>query len=492
VAQRPEPVTDLDWSTARARELGDDVVRLWGELLERLPELPVNRELDPEGIRAGLDLEVPQEPLSRDALVARLRELAFDWSMYPGHPGFLAYVSGAGTVPGAPAALLAAGLNQNVGGFRLSPGATEIESALTTWLAERFGLPEGSGGELLGGGAMANFVALKAARDRAAGSGVRERGIRDGVPLAFYASTEAHVVQERAADMLGMGSDAVRMIEVDERWRMRPDALALAILHDLDNGVRPAAVIATAGTTATGAIDPLEEIADVCSQNSVWLHVDAAYGGPAVLADDLRPQLAGIERADSIAVDPHKWLYAPLPAGCLLVRDLDGLAGSFASEASYTWMDEHIRQGMEYRHLGPYFSRGFMALSVWVSLLAHGSAAYGRRISHDAALARYLGELVEEAPDFELCAPVGLSVTCFRYAPEALRGDDDALNRINQEIMTAVQADGRAYCSNAVLNGRFCLRSCIVNFRTEAEHLETLLEAVREHGERRLEAATTG
>jgi aromatic-L-amino-acid decarboxylase len=181
-----------------------------------------------------------------------------------------------------------------------------------------------------------------------------------------------------------------------------------------------------------------------------------------------------------------------VPAGCLLVRDLEGLAGSFASEASYTWMDEHVRQGVEYRHLGPYFSRGFLALSVWVSLLAHGSAAYGRRISHDAALARYLGELVEEAPDFELLAPVGLSVCCFRYAPEGLRGHEAALDELNRALMTAIQADGRSYCSNAVLDGRFCLRACIVNFRTEAEDLETLLSVAREHGQRRLAAAATG
>jgi glutamate/tyrosine decarboxylase-like PLP-dependent enzyme len=468
------------------------MVGLWTELLERLPELRVNRDFDPAQIRSELDLVVPEEPLEPERLMEHLRELTFEHSTYLGHPGFLGYIVGPGTVPGAAASVLAAGLNQNLGGFRLSPGASEIEAALTSWLAARFGLPEGSGGELLGGGAMANFVGLKAARDRAAGSGVRERGIREGAPLAFYASGEAHVVQQRAADMLGMGSDAVRMIEVDELWRMRPESLAAAIEHDLAAGVRPAAVIATAGTTATGSIDPLPEIAGLCERHGIWLHVDAAYGGPAVLAGDLRPLLDGIERADSIAVDPHKWLYAPLPAGCLLVRDLDGLAGSFASEASYTWMDEHVQQGIEYRHLGPYFSRAFLALSVWVSLLAHGQAAYGRRISHDAALARYLGELVEESPDFELCTPVSLSVTCFRYAPEALRGDDEALNRINQEVMTAVQADGRVYCSNAVLNGRFCLRSCIVNFRTEAGHVETLLQAAREHGERRLAGAASG
>jgi aromatic-L-amino-acid/L-tryptophan decarboxylase len=483
---------ELDWSSERARELGDAVVELWTELVERLPELPVNRDFDPATVRAELDLAVPEEPLGHARLMEQLRSLALEQSMYPGHPGFVAYISGAGTVPGAAASMLASGMNQNLGGFRLSPGASEVELALTRWLASQFGLPEGAGGELLGGGAMANFVGLKAARDRAAGPGVRERGIRDGAPLAFYASSEAHVVQQRAADMLGMGSDAVRTIGVDESWRMRPDELAAAIERDLADGVKPAAVVATAGTTATGAIDPLPEVAELCERHGVWMHVDAAYGGPAVLADDLRPLMAGIERADSIAVDPHKWLYTPVPAGCLLARDVEGLADSFASEASYTWRDEHASQGVEYRHLGPYFSRGFLALSVWVSLLAHGRAAYGRRISHDAALARYLGELVEEAPDFELMTPVGLSVCCFRYAPEAVRGDEASLDDLNRALMTAIQNDGRSYCSNAVLNGRFCLRACIVNFRTEAEDMETLLNVAREHGERRLAAAATG
>jgi aromatic-L-amino-acid decarboxylase len=292
------------------------------------------------------------------------------------------------------------------------------------------------------------------------------------------------VVQLRAADMLGLGADAVRLVPVDGGWRMRPDALAAAIERDLAAGVTPAAVIATAGTTATGAIDPLPEIADLCERHDVHMHVDACYGGAVVLADDLRPLLKGVERADSIAVDAHKWLYTPLLGGCVLVRDRLLLPAAFAGEASYVWLDEQARQGVDLGMYGPDFSRGFAALKVWLSLLAHGSAAYGRRISHDAALARYLGELVEEHRDFELMTPISLSICCFRYAPAALRGDDEALDRLNQDLMTALMTDGRVYCSNAVLNGRFCLRACIVNFRTEAEHLELLLEAAVEHGER--------
>jgi aromatic-L-amino-acid/L-tryptophan decarboxylase len=483
MAQRPEPVRDLDWDPDRARELGEDAVELWVELLARLPELPVSREFQADELREALAIDVPEEPLERGELLRHLRALMLENSMYPGHPGFLAYVSGAGTVPGAAADLLAAALNQNGGGFRLSPGATTIEDHLMRWLAGRFGLPAGAGGHVVAGGAVANLVALKVARDRASEE-ARESGVRDGPPLAFYASNESHVVQQRAADLLGLGSAAVRQIGVDDGWRMRPEALAEAIERDLAAGVVPAAVIATAGTTATGAIDPLTAVAELCERYGAHLHVDACYGGPAALADELRPLLAGIERADSIAVDAHKWLYTPLLGGCVLVRDPRQLAASFATDATYIWLDEDLRQGVDLAMHGPDFSRGFAALRIWLSLLAHGRAAYGRRIAHDAALARYLGELVDEHPDFELMAPVSLSICCFRYAPPALRGDDEALDRLNERVMTAVMGDGRVYCSNAVLNGRFCLRACIVNFRTEAEHLELLLEVAAEHGER--------
>jgi aromatic-L-amino-acid decarboxylase len=483
VPSPPEPVRDLDWSPDRARELGEDTVELWVELLARLAELPVSREQKADELRDRLALEVPEEPLARGDLVRHLRELIFDGSIYPGHPGFLAYISGAGTVPGAAADLLAAALNQNGGGFRLSPGATTIEEHLMRWLAQRFGLPEGAGGHVVAGGAMANLVALKLARDRAR-EDARERGVRDGPPLAFYASTESHVVQQRAADVLGLGSQAVRLIEVDDGWRMRTEALRAAIERDLADGVVPAAVIATAGTTASGAIDPLPEIAELSERHGVHLHVDACYGGGAALSDELRPILEGIERADTIAVDAHKWLYTPLLGGCVLARDVRHSAGSFATDATYIWVDEALRQGVDLAMHGPDFSRGFAALKIWLSLLAHGRAAYGRRIAHDAALARYLGELVEEHPDFELMAPPSLSICCFRYAPATLRGREEELDRLNERVMSAVMNDGRVYCSNAVLDGRFCLRACIVNFRTEAEHLELLLEVAAEHGAR--------
>jgi glutamate/tyrosine decarboxylase-like PLP-dependent enzyme len=335
---------------------------------------------------------------------------------------------------------------------------------------------------------MANFVALKVARDHRAGWDVRRTGVGTGPPLALYLSEETHVVSARAADMLGLGTDAVRVIPVDDGYRIRIDALREAIATDRDAGVRPFAVVGTAGTVATGSMDPLEAIADVCADEDLWFHVDAAYGGPAAFTDDLRPLFAGIERADSIAFDPHKWLYTPLTGGCVLVRDVQMLPDSFSVTASYTYQDkERTGRGIDGTQLGPQFSRGFWALKVWLSLLAHGRAAYARRISHDAALARYLGERVEEHPSFELVCPVGLSICCFRYVPPDLppgEGRDEYLDLLNERLMTEVQQEGRVFFSNAVLHGRFVLRVCIVNFRTEADDLDAVLEVAIETGAR--------
>jgi aromatic-L-amino-acid/L-tryptophan decarboxylase len=507
VTDRPRPLPDLDWDAERAERFGRRTVELWREWLERLPELPIWHGRTAPEVRKAVSIDVPAAPMSEDDLFAYLRDVVFDSSFYPGHPRFLAYVSGAGTVPGAAADLLAAGLNMNVGAWVLSPSATEIEEQLVAFFASAFGLPHTAGGLITSGGAMANFAALKAALNARAGWDVREDGVAAGPPLALYLSEETHVVSVRAADMLGLGRRAVRTIGVDEGYRIRVDALREAIRADREAGVRPFAVVATAGTTATGAVDPLDAVAEVCAEEGVWFHVDAAYGGPAAFADDLRPLFAGIERADSIAFDPHKWLYTPLAGGCVLVRDANDLTGAFSVTAGYVQQDkESTGRGLDFGQLSPQFSRGFSALKVWVSLLAHGWDAYRARISHDAALARYLGARVEERPEFELACPVGLSICCFRFVPPDLPegpGREAYLNRLNERLMTEVQQDGRVFYSNAILGARdqaesanaramappvrYVLRVCIVNFRTEADDLDAVLDVTTEVG-RRLDA----
>lgn len=477
----PAPVTDLAWSADRARDFGSGMVELWGELLERLESMPVGGRATAAEVRAAVTRDVPGEPLSTEELFASLRTLAFEHATYTGHPGFMAYITGAGTVPGAAADLLAAALNQNVGGWRLSPGATEIELHLGRWFASRLGFPSTAGGYVTSGGAMAAFVALKAARDLRCGWSIRELGTRAGPPLTMYASAQVHDVNTRAADMLGLGRDAVRAVPCDDDLRMRVDALRSVIARDVRTGHTPIAVIATAGTVSTGAIDPLDAIADVCAEHGMWMHVDGAYGGVAALTDALRPLFRGIERADSVAFDPHKWLYTPHSGGAIVVRDMRWLAHAFEIEPSYTHEDKELTgRGEDLFALGPQFSRGFHALKIWVSLLAHGWNAYERRIAHDVALARYLYDRAAEHPELETVGPEPvLSIACFRYVPRDLQSDASAepyLNRLNERLMAELQLDGRVFPSNAILDGRFALRACIVNFRTEAADIDALIE----------------
>jgi glutamate/tyrosine decarboxylase-like PLP-dependent enzyme len=485
---KPEPFRELDWEPKRARELGERALDLWQELLERLPDLPVNPGIPIEETKQALALEVPDEPMPLDDLVAHMREVVLERSMYPGHPAFLAYVSGAGTVPGAPADLLAAAVNPNLGGWRLSPAATAIERHLMSWFVGQFGLPRSGGGLLVSGGAMAGFIGLKLARDRKAGWDVRAQGVRGGPPLAVYGSEEVHSINARALDMLGIGRDGLRHLPVDQEFRVRTDALREAIAKDLDAGVKPIAVVGSAGTVATGAIDPLPELADIAHEHDLWFHVDGAYGGPAVFSEELRPLLAGIERADSIAFDPHKWMYTPHSGGCILVRDFEHLRQSFSIHEFATYVhrdEERMGSDVDAIDLGPQFSRGFQAFKVWISLLAHGTRAYGQRIAHDVELAKYLHRRAEERPEFEVVAPTTLSITCFRYVPPDLSsgtGRDEYLDQLNERLMTELQLDGRVFPSNAVLNGRFVLRSCIVNFRTEAEQMDLLLDVAAELG----------
>jgi glutamate/tyrosine decarboxylase-like PLP-dependent enzyme len=489
----PEPTCDLNWDPDRAREFGTDVLELWEEFLRRLPELSVSRVWTTDEVRDAVVIPVPDDPMPQEDLRRYLHDLVFEYAMYPGHSGFMAYIMGPSTVPGAAVDLLAAGINQNLGGWRLGPGAMEIELHLMQWFAQRLGLPEGSGGIFTSGGAMAAYVALKVARDAMAGWDVRTDGVSAGPQLTIYASSEAHGVNDRAADMLGLGRAAVRVIPVDDDLRMRLDALRAAIAADIQKDHRPVAVVASAGTVGTGTVDPLDAIADVCEEYGIWYHIDGAYGGVAAMVDKLRPKFRGIERADSIAVDPHKWLYTPQSGGGVILRDFEGLSHSFSVDASYVHEDKELTgRGIDLFPRGPQWSRSFQGLKLWVSLLAHGWDAYQRRIAHDCALARYLYDMATERPDFEtLPDPPELSITCVRYVPPDLaagaaagaRGEfEEYVDRLNERLMAEIQMHGRVFPSNTVIDGRFWLRACIVNFRTEAEDMDALLDVAADLG----------
>jgi aromatic-L-amino-acid decarboxylase len=392
-----------------------------------------------------------------------------------GHPRMFGYVQSSGTFAGAVADFLASGLNQNVTSWRSAPAATTIERVVIAWLSEIVGF--GGDGLLVSGGSMANFIAIAAAA-AAAHPDVARRGVRalPGDPVV-YATARTHMSIPKAAAMAGLGRSALRQVATDDDGRMDPAALERAIAEDRAARRVPICVVANAGDVNTGLVDPLDAIAGVCARSGVWLHADASYGGLAVLAPSARPLFTGLERADSISLDPHKWLFVPVDAGCVLVRDATALRRAFSYAADY--VDVVAAADMSdyaFWDFGPELTRRFRALKIWFALKAHGVRAVGAAIERNIQLARTLGTLIDESGDFERVAPVTLSIVCFRY--RAGGGDPDALNR---ELMLRVQRGGSAYPSNVMIGGRFALRACIVNYRTREEDLRVLLDEIRRH-----------
>jgi aromatic-L-amino-acid decarboxylase len=377
--------------------------------------------------------------------------------------------------------MLASAVNQNVGAWRLAPMATEIEAQTVRWLAELIGYPVNAGGLLVSGGNMANFVCLIAARTAKAGWDVRKAGVSGAHPrLVLYASTETHTWVQKAADLFGLGTDAIRWIGVDGRQTMNTVELRRQIEADRSRGDRPFLVIGTAGSVSTGAVDPLPEIGAICREYDLWFHVDGAYGALAAAVPGAPSDLGGLSAADSVAVDPHKWLYAPLEAGCALVKHPDHLRNAFSYHPPYYRFSEEALNFVDY---GMQNSRGFRALKVWLALQQLGRAGYVASIGEDMRLSRKLHGLLQEHPEFEALTQ-NLSITTFRYVPPEVRSKigepatEAALNRLNEDLLARVETSGRAFLSNAVIDGKYAMRACIVNFNTSDADIEALPEIV--------------
>ena len=372
--------------------------------------------------------------------------------------------------------LLATAVNPNVGAWKLSPMATEIEAQLIRWLAEFLGYPADCGGFLLSGGNLANITCFAAARASQAGWDVRKDGVAAGPRLSVYASSETHTWIQKAADLMGLGVDAVRWIAVDHRQRIDLAALEAQYQSDIADGCRPFLVVGSAGTVSTGAVDPLPDLAAFCRERNLWFHVDGAYGAFAAAVPDAPSDFSGMALADSVAVDPHKWLYAPLEAGCALVRDPIALRNAFSYHPPYYNFDVEATNYFDY---GPQNSRGFRALKVWLALRHAGAAGYREMIGEDMALARHLYELVEADPELEAITH-NLSITTFRYVPLELRDSlgsertETYLNELNQELQLVIENSGEAFLSNAIVDGKYALRLCIVNFRSSTADIEAL------------------
>ena len=463
------------------RSLGHRLVDRIAEHLRTLPERPVTHGEPPSDVRdaLGASRRIPDKGEDGAAALLDSADLLFDHSTFNGHPRFLAYITSSPAPLGMLGDFLAAAVNQNMGAWKLAPMATEIEAQTVRWIAELIEFPVNCGGLLVSGGNMANFVCFLAARAAKAGWDVRKNGFQtDSCRLAVYTSAETHTWIQKAADLFGLGTDAIRWLPVDAEQRMVPSALCRAIDEDRLRGVRPFMVVGTAGSVATGAVDPLPELAEICRAHEIWFHVDGAYGGLAAQVPGVPDSLRGLSEADSVAVDPHKWLYAPLEAGCALVRDATHLRSAFSYHPAYYHFDHDVLNYFDY---GPQNSRGFRALKVWLGLRQAGRAGYVQMIADDIALAARLHERMQHHPAFEAISR-SLSIATFRYVPEDLRAErgssavETYLNNLNQDLLTRVEKSGEAFLSNAVVGGRFALRACIVNFHTSAEDIDALPE----------------
>src|SRR5438067_2408263 len=462
----------LDPSADEIRDWGNSVIQLMTDYLGNLRDRGVYRHMFSRRIRDRLDATLPTKGTDFDALLRVFREDIIPFSRQNAHPRMFGYVQSPGTPIAAFADLLASTLNANLTVWRSAPAPVEVERLTIDWIRQILGFNAEAGGLFVSGGSMANLAALAAARQTKDCSSGR---------LRIYASSETHFSIVKAAALLGIGRENVCHIAVDERFRIRTDDLVVKITADLEAGYIPLCVVANAGTVNTGAVDPLAEIREIADRFELWMHVDGSYGALAILAKSARELFAGIERADSIALDPHKWLYLPVDVGCVIYREPEIARAAFAHEAEYTRIiGQQADEAFAFWDYGPELSRRFRALKVWMLLKGVGLDYLGEAIESNLACARHLESMVRASNDFEMVAPIELSIFCFRHVPAQLRnGSPQAIDAFNERLLIALQRDGSSYLSNATLGGRFALRGCVLNYRTTLRDMELLLDDLR-------------
>lgn len=473
---KEESLDPQDWDGMRA--LGHRMVDDLLDYLENIRERPAWQPI-PEEVKKSLMQPVPATPQSSEQIYQEFLTQIRPYPLGNIHPRFWGWVIGTGTPLGVLAEMLAAGMNPNLGGGEHV--ANYVELQVLDWCKEMLGYPAEASGILVSGGSMANLVGLAVARNEKSGFNLRLEGVGAAPkPMTLYGSQEMHSSIQKAVELMGLGSAALRMIPVDSNFEIDLTALEAAIRQDRSDGFQPICVIGNAGTVNTGAIDDLVALAEICQREGLWFHVDGAFGALAALSPRLRPRVAGMERADSLAFDLHKWMAAPIEVGCTLVRNASAHLATFSLTPSYL---SHATRGAAgssiwFNEYGVQLSRGFRALKVWMSIKEHGTEKFARIFEQNVAQVNYLADLIRATPELELLAPVALNIACFRYVQPGM--DQTALNALNDELLIRLQEQGIAVPSSTVIHGKSALRVAHVNHRTRREDFDVLVkECVR-------------
>ena len=469
-----------DLSTAELRAQGRAVLDWIAAYLDHPERYPVLSRVVPGEIRETLPVSPPDEPEPLEQILGDFEQRILPGITHWNHPSFFGYFATSSSVPGILSEMLIATLDVKAMLWRTSPAATELEEVTADWLRQMLGLPGGWFGFLNDTASISSLLALAAAREAKPGLQIRERGMagRADLPrLRVYASEQAHSSIDKAALALGLGLENVVHIETDDDLRMRPDALARAMADDRERGHLPLACVATVGTTSTTSIDPVSAIADVCRHEDVWLHVDGAYGGMAAIVPEMRGVLDGVERADSLVVNPHKWLFTPFDCSAFFTRKPDVLERAFSLVHEYLVTPERDAV-VDLMNYGVQLGRRFRALKLWMVIRGFGTVGLAARLRAHCALAQEFATWVRADPSWEVVAPVPFSLVCFRYAPSGVH--EEALNEVNARILARVNETGEAFLSHTKLRGRYILRLAVGNIRTEERHVRRAWELLRQ------------
>lgn len=478
--------TPITISKEEFKKIGYQLIETLSDFIDTIDEKPVTTGETPKQIQTVLgNASLPEHGTSVSELFSKTSDLLLNHSLLNGHPKFFGYITSSPAPIGALADLLAAVVNPNVGANILSPMATAIEKQTVKWLAEFIGISSNCGGILVSGGNMANFTAFLAARTAKAPKNLKEDGLANTqAEMVLYCSKATHTWVEKAAVLFGHGSKAIRWIPTDAENKMNTEILAQTINDDLLQEKKPFLVIGNAGDVSTGVVDNLSAIAAICRAHDLWFHIDGAYGIPAAVIPKYKNLFDGIQEADSIALDPHKWLYAPLEAGCTLIKNPQHLIDTYSSHpVYYNFSNQDDEPTTNYYEYGFQNSRGFRALKVWMALQQVGKNGYIEMIAEDIALSELLFEEAKKHPELEAVTQ-NLSIATLRYIPTGFTQDETYLNTLNEKLLNELQQGGEVFLSNAVVADKYCLRCCIVNFRTSRKDILEIVDIIVREGQK--------